>query len=298
MAFDSSSHRLNHFVYACALNGKETSESTSAEVNALMEESLALQLSGPSLSSSQALFFQRYLDLGFIVFFTAAQGDCAADVCARHKGLPSEPPSWKSIRTAASRSMRELRHEAWFRDAFVACQEFQARGAGGRKAPLPHPPLNFMDEPILLESDGNSDATDLVEAEIQEVDEELPDLMSEASDEASDPGEESGSDEDEELAVYCRRSLEKADEEENLRAMQGALSKTDVGVSILDIDNGLSTLDYIALEELADVRATHKKDRESAAASQKSLQRPRNCSSTLWRRLEVGEAFVHWSEGS
>ena len=65
-----------------------------------------------------------YARLGFHIYFTAAQGDCAPDSIALDLGFGSTPLVWKQIRAEVADSMFDLRHTHWFRECFQACQEF------------------------------------------------------------------------------------------------------------------------------------------------------------------------------
>jgi hypothetical protein len=68
-------------------------------------------------------YYQRK---GYVVIFTAADGNCGPDTVAIHSGRPSTLLSWKQIRREVHDSMLSLRATSWFCDTFQACQEYEA----------------------------------------------------------------------------------------------------------------------------------------------------------------------------
>ena len=76
-----------------------------------------------TLSDANNYLVAHYGSLGWVVLWTAANGDCGPDTCAIYEGLPSNCATWKHIRRVVHDSHLKLRSEYWYADCFKACQE-------------------------------------------------------------------------------------------------------------------------------------------------------------------------------
>jgi len=81
-------------------------------------------------SYNEAAILNKYLRLGFVVQFTACQGDCSPDAIALELGLENNPGTWKRIRSEAAKSMKVLARAPWFQHSFKACQEYDGEVQG------------------------------------------------------------------------------------------------------------------------------------------------------------------------
>lgn len=129
-ALDGVSPAVNHFVLGNCSN--ETACGLVPDANAVSD---ALQHAAhlDNTACGRGDLASYYNARGVAVYFTVAQGDCAADTIALHFGLDSSPVVWQGIRDKAATSMYGLRHTAWFRECFAACCEYDRR----LPAPLP-----------------------------------------------------------------------------------------------------------------------------------------------------------------
>lgn len=113
----SEMSRVNHFVY-CLPNEAVFSEGV-APLH------LATGSAFDSLSGAEAHLMNYYGHLGYVVFFTVANGCCADDCVVFHEGAASSPVEWKRVRLQVRNAHMKLRFESWYGDAFKACQEYE-----------------------------------------------------------------------------------------------------------------------------------------------------------------------------
>ena len=113
---------LNHFVLA--KRATEAAVDAPIETVNMVREYMSRRSMLRQDSSSRGDVAAHYARLGFDIYFSAAQGDCAPDSIALELGFGSTPVVWKQVRAAVADSMFDLRHTEWFRECFQACQEF------------------------------------------------------------------------------------------------------------------------------------------------------------------------------
>ena len=84
-----------------------------------------------------------YMDFGFAVVFTAANGDCAPDTCANFERRASDPAAWKDMRLRVAHTIRSVLATKWAQEAFGAAQEMPI----GDEAHPPAPPASAAATP-------------------------------------------------------------------------------------------------------------------------------------------------------
>ena len=114
--------RINHFVFAQPISG-------ASEVGHCKSQSefdaLLIALTAEKGSGQDAILLSRYLELGFALQLTIADGDCAPDTVAIQESRNRSLHIWTAIRHEVSDSLKTLAAEPWFQSCFQCCQEWQ-----------------------------------------------------------------------------------------------------------------------------------------------------------------------------